>query len=98
MKNLKSRFLLSWVFAYLVAMVPAIPGTSMAQTPDGVPPSEETVCDELEGAAFGLCNAYCEAMDCDSEEPKASERACDRLFDRYMNKTGEEPPCEAEIE
>ena len=32
-------------------------------TPDGMPPSQETVCDGLSGAAFGLCNAFCEAQD-----------------------------------
>lgn len=37
----------------------------IAQTPDGTTPAEETICDGLEGAAFGLCNAYCEAKDCD---------------------------------
>lgn len=40
-------------------------GSALAKTPDGMPPSEETVCSGLSGAAFGLCNAYCEAQDCD---------------------------------
>jgi len=43
--------------------------TSDAQTPDETTPAEETVCDLYEGAAFGLCNAYCEAMDCDGLDP-----------------------------
>ena len=46
----------------------------LAKTPDGVTPAEETVCDGLSGAAFGLCNAYCEAMDCDSDSTKASQK------------------------
>src|SRR5262249_14691769 len=38
---------------------------SSAKTPDDMPPSQEQVCSGLQGAAFGLCNAYCEAQDCD---------------------------------
>jgi hypothetical protein len=43
--------------------------------------ANESVCDELglEGLAWGLCNAYCEALDCDSPDPKASPRACEQL-------------------
>jgi len=67
--------------------------TSHARTPDGKTPSEETVCDGEVGAAYGLCNAYCEAMDCDSYEPKASEKACNKVLANYEKKTGELPPC-----
>ena len=58
-------------------------------TPDGQTPSEETVCDGLSGGAFGLCNAYCEAMDCDNEDPghDADQKACDaialKLFEKH---------------
>lgn len=69
-------------------------GTAWAQTPDGETPAEETVCDGLEGNLFGLCNAYCEAMDCDSEDPNASERACDRVLENFLD-AGGEPPCTA---
>ena len=72
-------------------------GLGFAQTPDGETPSVETVCDTQVGAAFGLCNAYCEAMDCDYAEPQASEQACNRVFDRFMNITGEMPPCEMPV-
>jgi hypothetical protein len=64
-----------------------------AMTPDGSPPSEEAVCDELTGAAHGLCNAFCEAMDCDSEDAKASENACEKMLDRYMKLEETAPPC-----
>src|SRR5260221_520465 len=50
-------------------------GAALAQTPDGMPPARETICDNESGAAFGLCNAYCEAMDCDSASPQASATA-----------------------
>lgn len=62
-------------------------------TPDGIPPSEETVCDGLTGAAYGLCTAYCGAMDCDSGDPQASQRACDRVGENFARITGGAPPC-----
>ena len=30
-------------------------GAALGQTPDGEPPSSETVCDAETGAAYGLC-------------------------------------------
>ena len=55
--------------------------TSSAKTPDGMPPSEEEVCSDLHGAAFGLCNAYCEAQDCDVH-PRPSCAVLRRNFTR----------------
>ncbi|MHC4694934.1 MAG: hypothetical protein ACYS67_19550, partial [Planctomycetota bacterium] len=53
-----------------------------------------TVCDSLKGKAYGLCNAFCEKLDCDWD-PNTSERKCDRLRYRYSSITGEsEFPCE----
>ncbi len=57
-------------------------------TPDGETPAEEIVCDGLSGAAFGLCNAYCEAMDCESAEAKASQNACDTIKGKLLVKHG----------
>lgn len=78
---------------YLAAalLVLAIPAT--ASTPDGQTPSRETICDSQSGAAFGLCNAYCEAMDCDSPAPEASPKACERVLANFVRHTGEQPPC-----
>jgi cysteine-rich repeat protein len=70
-------------------------GLAFAQTPDGETPSVETVCDTQVGAAFGLCNAYCEAMDCDYATPQASEKACTRVLDRFVQLTAAVPPCDA---
>jgi len=70
-------------------------GAALAQTPDGETPAEETVCDNETGAAFGLCNAYCEAMDCESDDPQASEAACGKVRDKFMQITGRDLPCEA---
>ena len=68
--------------------------TVFAKTPDGQPPSEETVCDSQTGAAFGLCNAYCEAMDCDSPAPQASATACSRVQENFLRITGQPLPCD----
>jgi len=55
---------------------------------------DPTLCDGLKGKAHGLCNAYCEALDCDWD-PNASERACEDLKTKYTSLTGEaEFPCE----
>ena len=52
-----------------------------------------SACEEESGAAYGLCNAYCEAMDCDSEQSSASDKACQKVQDRFMLKTGRDLPC-----
>lgn len=62
-------------------------------TPDGMPPAIESICDEEEGAAFGLCNAFCEAMDCETDNPQASATACDKVKSKYQQITGQQPPC-----
>jgi hypothetical protein len=82
------------IFALIV--VPMSASLSIAKTPDGKTPAEEDACDEEFGAAYGLCVAYCEAMDCDSENQRASDEACDRVFNGYVQQTGFEPPCEDE--
>jgi hypothetical protein len=70
-------------------------GVALAKTPDGVPPSLETVCDMEQGAAYGLCNAYCEAMDCESANPHASATACAKVGGKFHQITGRDLPCDA---
>ena len=70
-------------------------GAALAQTPDWMTHSEETICDGETGAAFGLCNAYCEAMDCESANAQASPTACTKVRDKFMNITGHDLPCES---
>ena len=72
---------------------PHFPNASLG-TPDGVPPSREIVCDGLQGAAYGLCNAYCQAMDCDSSAPQASPSACAKVAGLFARITGEGLPCD----
>ena len=70
-----------------ICLLAAFAGTALAQTPDGQTPAVETVCNtQMSGAPFGLCNAFCEAMDCELEndgdpltEPNASSTACNRV-------------------
>lgn len=63
-------------------------------TPDNLPPPMEDICNMTTGAANGLCVAYCEAMDCDSDNPHASEKACTKTAENFTRITGEMPPCE----
>lgn len=53
----------------------------------------DSVCDGEQGAAYGLCNAFCDAMDCDSDDPQASETACNKVKSKFQQVTGNEPPC-----
>ena len=54
--------------------------------------ANEASCDAYKGAAFGMCAAYCGAMECDSD---ASVKACGRIKDSFMVMTGEEAmPCD----
>lgn len=76
-------------------------GAALAQTPDGLPPSLETVCDMETGAAYGHCNAYCEAMDCELANdgdpltaPSASATACSKVRSKFQQNTGRDVPCE----
>ena len=66
-----------------------------AKTPDSATPSAEAVCDPFayDDQAFGLCNAYCEAMDCDSPFRRASDTACLKKAQRFEELTGAAPPC-----
>jgi len=62
-------------------------------TPDGYPPAKESICDFESGAAYGLCNAYCEAMDCDSDTPNANDSACQKVSGKFTQVTGRDVPC-----
>jgi cysteine-rich repeat protein len=67
----------------------------MAQTPDGETPAYEDECDSLDGAAYGLCNAFCEAKDCDEAAEETGHQSCDRLKEKFTELTQEEYfPCE----
>lgn len=87
------KYLCILTLALVALAMPAIPVA--ASTPDGQTPSQETICDSYSGAAFGLCNAYCEAMDCDSPAPHASATACSKVGSHFQRITGVNLPCNA---
>lgn len=89
---MKKLIFLVLVMGILFASIPV-----MAKTPDGKIQTKGTVCDaaKLTGAAWGLCNAYCEAKNCDSNSHNASDNACDKLYDKIVRLTGDAPPCES---
>lgn len=65
------------------------------KTGDGIVPAIETVCDG-DPFNFGLCNAYCEALDCDSDTPLGTPQACANKLKNYVKHSkGALPPCEA---
>ncbi len=80
-----------WMIVLLFLAGPVV----LAETPDGETPAEENVCDRESGAAYGLCAAFCEAMDCDGKDPSASEAACLKVKDKFIQVTGRQSlPCE----
>jgi hypothetical protein len=83
-----------WIGAICVVIALGGAGSASAKTPDGKPPSQETICDNEHGAAFGLCNAYCEAMDCTDPNQHASDRGCEQVKANFMKKTGRPLPCD----
>lgn len=71
----------------------AIAPASYAQTADGETPAQEDICTKwgMTGQVNGLCNAYCEAMDCDAAEPQASDQACTRVLSKIEDALGGTP-------
>ena len=49
------------------------------------------------GAAFGLCTAYCEAMDCDTVDPEGTTKACARVSAKFNDITGRSLPCQVSL-
>ena len=73
------------LFSLLLVLVP------MSAFADDLPPSQEDVCDVLQlpgvtPGLFGLCNAFCEAKDCDEYPIEDMPRSCDKLLDNYEKK------------
>jgi uncharacterized repeat protein (TIGR01451 family) len=67
-----------------------------ANTPDGLTPATEIICSGLSGDQFGICNSYCEAMDCDNPAHKASDKACQTHLRKWNSLMPNQPiPCES---
>lgn len=54
-------------------------------------------CEGETGRAFGMCQAYCEALDCDGD-PNADAQACSNVGSHFTSLTGRELPCETVVE
>jgi hypothetical protein len=84
----------TWVLVYCCFLL-VFAGAAFAKTPDGKPPSVETVCDNEKGVLFGLCNAYCEAQDCTDPNQHSSNTACQQLIKNWNKHAEGRPfPCE----
>lgn len=98
---------LAYMYFLTIFLLSISVGTVHAQTPDGVPPANEGVCDVLKAQGvttklYGLCVAYCEALDCDLQqlEPAKIVMQCrapsSKILQRYNAlKTPTDPqmPC-----
>jgi len=79
------------IAACLLSSAPALAAKS-----HGTKFAQDGVCSAagLSGAAWGLCNAYCEAMDCDGAASNASPNACQKVLKNFRKKAqGNDPPC-----
>jgi hypothetical protein len=94
---IKKLFLFT-LFVTVLAVFGAVatPSAYAQGTLDGETPAVEDICTQwaqwgFTGKVNGLCNAYCEAMDCDAAEPQASEQACTNVLDKIEETLGETP-------
>jgi hypothetical protein len=93
---LRAHYLTTFLTPAVLLLGLAMLATSAAYaqgTPDGETPAAEDICTKwgFTGKVNGLCNAYCEAMDCGDANPQASDQACDRVFDEIIAALGETP-------
>ena len=81
-------------------IVLVIAATALAASPaaagNGHGRGGDSVCEDsgLIGSAYAACHTFCEALDCDADQHTASDRACERALERFLDLTdGEQPPC-----
>ena len=86
------RFIGRVVVMFIAGVV--IAGLSVA-SPALAKQSEKTgVCEGLsDGTLYGLCNAYCERLDCAAEEEGNPSRPCERLLRNWGRRATESFPC-----
>ncbi len=85
----------SWFIALLAIGVWAFhaPAFARGDDDDDEGPNGGSFCEELSGAAFGLCNAFCNAQQCYLQH----KHSCDVLRDNFERQTGRSTfPCEAD--
>jgi hypothetical protein len=91
------------VIAVLAVLLMVVSASAQAQTPDGLPPPNEGVCDGLHNPGvtpglYGLCVAYCEALDCEHQEGQPPQcapanRAILDQYNRLRNDADPTMPC-----
>jgi hypothetical protein len=81
-------------------VVLVIAATALAASPaaagNGHGRGGDSVCEDsgLIGSAYAACHTFCEALDCDADEHTASDLACERALERFLDLSeGEQPPC-----
>jgi len=93
---MKKFVYLTIVSLMLILMIGLIitqgPFTTRSLIPDGVA-QDRGFCGRESGAAYGLCNAYCVYMDCDSNDPQATEEACLKVAEQFLHITGRHLNC-----
>lgn len=57
--------------------------------------ANDSICQDagLTGKGLGLCTAYCEAMQCDDDNPIANIAACEEVKSEFFSTTGLPMPC-----
>ncbi len=80
----KRLLLIMFVMGISISLIPMV----ISKTPDGETPSVESICDDagLTGEAWDLCNAYCEAQDCDINTE--GKKSCEVLKKNFEKVTG----------
>lgn len=64
-------------------------------TPDELPPAAENICDEEPKGQSGLCIAWCEANDCELEDPNNLPTHCRNVKNQWQSRSGKtDLPCE----
>jgi hypothetical protein len=49
------------------------------------PQTDGNVCNRFRGAAYGLCNAYSNAMKCGTDQQNTSNKVCDRVLYNFRD-------------
>jgi len=84
--------IVSLMLILMIGLITQGPFTTRSLIPDVVA-RPEGICDRELGAAYGLCKAYCEHMDCDADFPQASDEACLKVAEQFLHITGDNINC-----
>ena len=69
-----------------VALLALLSAKALAEMP-------RTPCSKYHGASYGLCNAYCEAMECGTAIQHATEVACAKVEEKFLQIEGDGVDC-----